>query len=365
MLRPSRGPTLPEHNVDLREPERYSSGSLTDRRRTQAFSLLTWLRPRIPSFLRRIPTRLKPILALLVLIIIYYVLTWEVHIEIQFYKHAWVKQEVVSVDPLAGCFSPERLAADGNVYNVSQCLYGPKRTELHAGLQMRLGMDCYDFAGTIPYPRVKSSTEQEEQLPREQRTNYHTYWRADLEPFSDRQEWMLKSFFATQDLSRTTLILWTNNAQLADHLRIALYLRAYPAAFEVRVVDIEAFAQSTALEGSPRLKGTNDEKAWVDGDLVRLLVIWRFGGVWVDMDSLLTRDLAPLLDHEFVTQWDCYGALSLLLLLFASFNLTCRSYRQIIPAIERCTHAFPQTFALPLRSLPHYGLAEHSATTTW
>ncbi|TFY73267.1 hypothetical protein EWM64_g10746 [Hericium alpestre] len=24
------------------------------------------------------------------------------------------------------------------------------------------------------------------------------------------------------------------------------------------------------------------------------------------MDSLLTRDLTPLLEHEFVTQWDCY-----------------------------------------------------------
>jgi hypothetical protein len=27
----------------------------------------------------------------------------------------------------------------------------------------------------------------------------------------------------------------------------------------------------------------------------------------VDMDTLLTRDLTPLLEHEFVTQWDCYG----------------------------------------------------------
>jgi hypothetical protein len=341
MLRPSRGPTLPEHNFDLQDPDRRG----TNRRRSQAFSFLTWSRPRIPSFLRRIPTRLKLILAFLLLIIFYYALTWEVHIEIQSYKHAWVKQEVLKVDPLAGCFSPEKLAADGNVYNVSQYLYGPKRTELHAGLEMRLGMDCYDFAGTIPYPHVNSSSEKE-QLPREQRTHYHTYWRADLEPFSNRQEWMLKSFFPTQDLSRSTLILWTNSAQLTDHLRIALYLRAYPAAFEVRVVDIEGLAQSTALEGSPRLKGTNDQKAWVDGDLVRLLVIWEFGGVWVDMDSLLTRDLAPLLDHEFVTQWDCYGTCPC---PYCTLYLrTCCSHRQIIPANERCTHAFPQAFALPL-----------------
>jgi len=51
---------------------------------------------------------------------------------------------------------------------------------------------------------------------------------------------------------------------------------------------------------------SKDNLAWVDGDLVRLLVTWAVGGVWVDMDTLLTRDLIPLLEHEFVTQWDCY-----------------------------------------------------------
>jgi hypothetical protein len=71
-------------------------------------------------------------------------------------------------------------------------------------------------------------------------------------------------------------------------------------------VDVELLAKGTALEGSDLLYA-KDSKAWVDGDLVRLLVTWAFGGVWVDMDSLLTRDLAPLLEHEFVTQWDCYG----------------------------------------------------------
>ena len=55
----------------------------------------------------------------------------------------------------------------------------------------------------------------------------------------------------------------------------------------------------------------NDKKAWVDGDLIRLPLLWQYGGVWVDMDSLLTRDMSPLLEHEFVTQWDCYGSLFL------------------------------------------------------
>jgi hypothetical protein len=74
----------------------------------------------------------------------------------------------------------------------------------------------------------------------------------------------------------------------------------------VKVVDIPRLARGTALDGNELLE-RQDQKGWVDGDLIRLLVLWTYGGVWVDMDSLLTRDLHPLLEHEFVTQWDCYG----------------------------------------------------------
>lgn len=286
MLRPSRTPTLPEHRAHIHAPDRYTS-----HRRT---SWAPW---------RRIPFWVKWVVGLALLVLVYYVWTWEVHVEIQFYRRSWVKQEVERIEPLSGCFSPERIRADGGLYNVSRAIYGPKHNELHAGLQMRLGMDCYDYAGTIQPP--KDVDGKRAPLPRDQRTNFHTYWRADLEPFGDRQEWMLKSFFATQDLATSTLILWSNG-DLSENLRLALYLQAYPDAFELRIANIPVMSKGTALENSPRLK-TSDTKAWVDGDLVRLLVLWRFGGVWVDMDSLLTRDLSPLLEHEFVTQWDCYG----------------------------------------------------------
>lgn len=73
-------------------------------------------------------------------------------------------------------------------------------------------------------------------------------------------------------------------------------------------------------EGSEYLE-LKDEKAWLDGDIIRLLVIWHEGGTWVDMDTLWTRDFHPLLEHEFVTQWDCYGT-QLSLSYFLSQSLT-------------------------------------------
>ncbi|KAH8995648.1 hypothetical protein EDB92DRAFT_2084485 [Lactarius akahatsu] len=237
--------------------------------------------------------------AIIIIFVLSY-LTWEPHIEISYYWRSWIRQEIEPLTPLRGCFKPDQASP---LYNVTERLYGPKSTEIHAGLPMRLGLDCYDFAGTI---RPLLSSESADRP----RTNYHTYWRTDLAPFSERQEYTLKSFFATQN-PHSRLIMWSNG-DLSTNALLTSYVARYPEAFELRVANIRELSKGTPLENS-LLLSSNDEKAWLDGDLIRLLVIWRDGGVWVDMDTLLTRDLSPLLEHEFVTQWDCYDKIYLAL----------------------------------------------------
>ncbi|KAG9004195.1 hypothetical protein FRB94_002627 [Tulasnella sp. JGI-2019a] len=219
---------------------------------------------------------------------------WEVHIEIAFYPKRWIESDIKKLEPLSGCFDPGKISP---MYNLTAAM-GPKSHEVQAGLPLRFGMDCYAFAGTI---RDTPSTKA---VARRKSVVYHTYWRADLAPFGERQAWLIRSFFATQDLSSASMILWSNG-DLNANPWIAAFSRTYSGSFETRIVDVDFLARDTALAKSDRLH-THDPKAWVDGDVIRLLVIWEYGGVWVDMDSLLTRDLAPLLEHEFVTQWDCY-----------------------------------------------------------
>jgi hypothetical protein len=227
---------------------------------------------------------------------------YEPHIEIAFYSRGWVMQEIEPIEQLSGCFDPSRVSPK---YNLSEELYGRRRTEVQAGMPMRLGLDCYDFAGTIQvHPDDEALVRG--WIPPDARTQFHTYWRTDLVPFGPRQEWMIKSFFATQDVAASRLVLWSNG-DLSENEILRGYLARYPDAFTLRIVDVLTLARATALDGSEMLK-MKDAKAWIDGDLIRLLLLWTYGGVWVDMDSLMTRDLTPLLEHEFVTQWDCYGA---------------------------------------------------------
>ena len=231
-------------------------------------------------------------------------------IEVVIYDRSRIKNEIIPIAPLAGCFNPTHVSPR---YNVSEFVYGAKKNEVQAGMPLEMGLDCYDFAGTIKQePRTGRK---DGSLSAEDRTEYHTYWRVDLAPFGHRQEWMLKSFFATQDLSLSRLTLWSNGD--LDSNILQTYLNRYPNSFALKVVDIPSLSKGTALENSYLLT-KKDPRAWVDGDLIRLLLLWNYGGVWVDMDFLLTRSLQPLLEHEFVTQWDCHGmifALGCLLLL--------------------------------------------------
>ncbi|OSX60869.1 hypothetical protein POSPLADRAFT_1089347, partial [Postia placenta MAD-698-R-SB12] len=71
-----------------------------------------------------------------ILLVLGGLLVWEPHIELAFYSRDWIQSEIEPILPLAGCFDPARVSPR---YNVSDALYGPKRTEVHAGLPLRLG----------------------------------------------------------------------------------------------------------------------------------------------------------------------------------------------------------------------------------
>lgn len=125
----------------------------------------------------------------------------------------------------------------------------------------------------------------------------------------ERQVLLLLSILQTQSALHSSLILWTNDKQKLLR-RSADMLEPVSARFSnrfaIQELSMSSLAEDTPMAKSPRLKYATDSKAWLDGDLVRLLLLYRYGGVWVDMDFLLTRDLRPLLESEWLLQWDAY-----------------------------------------------------------
>ncbi|KAI5481403.1 hypothetical protein MNV49_004159 [Pseudohyphozyma bogoriensis] len=256
-------------------------------------------RPRIGFRLtvRRIVHLILISIALIVFVFFY---KYTLHIEIQRYSRGWIKREVLPTPALSPtCFLPGYVAKTS--YNRSLAA-APALVDIQAGMRLDMGEDCFNFAATLPKSPLPGM-----RIP--QRTVFHTYWRADLLPLGKRHVALIHSILSMQDRASTSVILWTNEA-VASHMKNSILLtpliELYGDRFSVQTVDKALLSKGTPMERSPLLD-MSDKKAWLDGDLIRVLVLWAHGGIWVDMDTIMTgRDMRVLEEHEWVTQWDCY-----------------------------------------------------------
>jgi len=141
--------------------------------------------------------------------------------------------------------------------------------------------------------------------PLDRHVLFHTYWKfqdgySDELPLPNHLTFILNSYLATQDLNHTSLIFWSNY-DVATHKILSKYF-ALPCVTQ-RKYDAFEMAKGTVLEGHSMLLSQEDERVWPDGDLMRLLVLHKFGGVYFDADTLLLRDFTPLLNQQFDYYW--------------------------------------------------------------
>lgn len=327
---------------------------------------------------------------------------------LKFDKRSWVETQFSHLTPppplhTPQCFDIARIERE-TLYNWTEAQVLPRRRQVNAGTGMNIDMTCYGAAKLVQpvdvdkgydYPTpgwipVVPTTHHEEAsqetqryarallekdmtyddrhiLPQLRVLNYHTYWRTDLLPFSERQAYTIQAFLATQPLTTSRLIMWTNSATILSSMPpLAALIAKFPHNIQVRQVDFSVLIKGTALEGNSVVQGEElyDRKGWIDGDAVRLLALYNFGGVWIDMDQVLTRDLRPLIEHEFLSQWDCEGtclprpaARRHRLTYLTSLN-----NRQTLPSVQRCSYAFPKTLSVSVRSISHHGLPSVAQT---
>lgn len=124
-------------------------------------------------------------------------------------------------------------------------------------------------------------------------TLFHIY----TEVKNDKELECIKSFLATQNLDKTRLIVWSDY-DISNNERI----KPYKDFIELRIWNAKEEAKGTLLEGVNHLN-TIDDNYWAQSDLLRILVLYKYGGVWADMDIVFLRDFKPILDQEYMYQW--------------------------------------------------------------
>lgn len=152
------------------------------------------------------------------------------------------------------------------------------------------------------------------------RTLIHLYSRPDLreqgssgqQPPQDEDDlpsWQyttLASILATQPAGSFQVVLWSSEAARPCPPALRAALRAAGGALTYRVFDPVAEARGTPFEGH-FYTTLRDRQAYSDSDLFRLLVLLKYGGLYMDMDVYLFRDLTPLLAFEWATEFSADG----------------------------------------------------------
>jgi len=125
---------------------------------------------------------------------------------------------------------------------------------------------------------------------------FHWYWSG---PISELHLFSLKSLLLTQT-PPYSLRIWCPPEQLTERLHALADLA------RLNVVDIQPFdprgeAQGTPYDGLTEL--LEPDTVVLRGDEFRAIALFKYGGVYVDPDVLMLKDLRPLLSVEFCYAW--------------------------------------------------------------
>ncbi|CAO3580727.1 unnamed protein product [Absidia cylindrospora] len=241
--------------------------------------------------------------------LITFFIVYDLQLTVRVYLRNWISHaDNAYYQQLGKCFqslpddSPYILGNQNYVYDITP------------GVGLLDSFDCYDFASTIqPISNTAEhniSTTTTIKLPPANETSssspmiYHAYWRADIAPVGPKQLATLRSFFATQDVNNSVIYLWSNGDLSSSP--VIQQIKSYVGnRLDTRIYDPKELSRGSPMEASPHLD-FKDTSGYLDGDLIRLLVLYKYGGMWFDMDALFVRDMAPLFEREWLQQWDCF-----------------------------------------------------------
>lgn len=122
--------------------------------------------------------------------------------------------------------------------------------------------------------------------------------------FSLKQAFAVKSFLATQDLNNSELWLWLDVESGHANYEENLYLRPFLNFLHVKCFDPEVEARNTPLEQRSELY--DGVKLASRSDFFRHVVLYKYGGTYVDMDMMFLRDMSAPLGNKHFHEEYCY-----------------------------------------------------------
>ena len=137
----------------------------------------------------------------------------------------------------------------------------------------------------------------------------HTAWVGPYAHVREDLDALMYSYLTTQNTATSTFTFWLldRDPDPADEF-VKLFSGAGNGAIQFKRARMEDMAQGTAMEGKEQflnLDWSTVKKGprW-RANIFRILILHRLGGVWVDTDTLMLRDMRPLIEFagEFASK---------------------------------------------------------------
>lgn len=128
----------------------------------------------------------------------------------------------------------------------------------------------------------------------------HTAWTGPYEHVREDLDALIDSFLMTQDLHRSKLLFWFLDSPVDTTSAFVRKYQGRQDAVEFRAGNLVDVARGTSMEGRTEFLEMNwtavkKGPRW-KANMFRVLVLHRYGGMWVDTDSVLLRDLRPMFE---------------------------------------------------------------------
>lgn len=130
--------------------------------------------------------------------------------------------------------------------------------------------------------------------------DFFLYWVGNN--INEKHEIVIKSFLITQDLSICKLNIYSdidlNNTILKNLINKFDCIK-------VNIFNIDEEVKNTPIENCEwnNLIKNHLLNPALESDFFRLLMLYKYGGIWSDFDIIYLRDLRPLMNYEWVYQW--------------------------------------------------------------
>ncbi|CAG8570973.1 12631_t:CDS:1 [Acaulospora colombiana] len=131
---------------------------------------------------------------------------------------------------------------------------------------------------------------------------FHVFWQG---PINDKLAFMMKSFLFSQPLNCSILYVWLDTSYNNLYPKYDPHMRLLHR-FVPTIIRFKSWNTRKQLSSISMFSGQIDNQNSVTlSDMVRFVILYKYGGIYVDADVLLMRDMRPLYyaNFEFSYRW--------------------------------------------------------------